>query len=109
LPQGESGVALRLPPHSKTLARSSGPSEFPPGFGPRCAAKRSTAFRIGQIVRFICFALVFTAFPFPAAAEDFTNAIRAFLQKRVEKEQQAVGIVVGLVDEHGSRIVRRMK
>jgi CubicO group peptidase (beta-lactamase class C family) len=37
--------------------------------------------------------------------EDFTNAIRAFLQQRVEVEKRDVGIVVGIVDEHGSRVV----
>lgn len=38
-------------------------------------------------------------------AEDFTNAISAFLQQRIEVEKRNVGIVVGLVDEHGTRIV----
>ena len=42
---------------------------------------------------------------FCAAAEDFTDAIHAFLQQRVEAEKRDVGIVVGIVDEHGSRIV----
>src|SRR5512135_3082220 len=37
--------------------------------------------------------------------EDFTNAIQAFLQQRVEREKRDVGIVVGIVDEHGSRVV----
>jgi len=37
--------------------------------------------------------------------EDFTNAIHAFLQQRVEVEKRDVGIVVGIVDEHGSRVV----
>jgi CubicO group peptidase (beta-lactamase class C family) len=40
-----------------------------------------------------------------ASAEDFTNAIRAFLQQRVEVEKRDVGIVVGIVDEHGSSVV----
>jgi CubicO group peptidase (beta-lactamase class C family) len=44
-------------------------------------------------------------FAFPAAAEDFTNAIHAYLQQRVEAEKINVGIVVGIVDEHGSSIV----
>ena len=42
---------------------------------------------------------------FCAAAEDFTNAIHAFLQQRVEVEKRDVGIVVGIVDERGSRVV----
>jgi len=28
-----------------------------------------------QIIQFICFVLIFPSLPFPAAAEDFTNAI----------------------------------
>jgi CubicO group peptidase (beta-lactamase class C family) len=56
-------------------------------------------------VRVICFTLLLSAFSFHAAAEDFTNAIHAFLQQRVEVEKRDVGIVVGIVDEHGSRIV----
>jgi len=56
-------------------------------------------------VRVICFTLLLSAFPFRASAEDFTNAIHAFLQQRVEVEKRDVGIVVGIVDEHGSSIV----
>jgi len=49
--------------------------------------------------------MLLSAIPFRAAAEDFTNAIYAYLEQRVEVEKQDVGIVVGLVDEHGSRII----
>jgi D-alanyl-D-alanine-carboxypeptidase/D-alanyl-D-alanine-endopeptidase len=55
--------------------------------------------------RAICFTIVFSALSFRASAEDFTNAIHAFLQRRVEVEKRDVGIVVGIVDEHGSSIV----
>jgi serine-type D-Ala-D-Ala carboxypeptidase/endopeptidase len=58
---------------------------------------------IGKFVTFICLALILSLVP--AAAEDFTNGIHAYLQHRVELERKDVGIVVGLVDEHGSRIV----
>jgi hypothetical protein len=34
-----------------------------------------------------------------------TDDIRAFLQQRIKVEKRDVGIVVGLVDEHGSSIV----
>ena len=44
-------------------------------------------------------------FSFRAAAEDFTNAIHAYLQKYIEAEKINAGIVIGLVDEHGSSIV----
>ena len=56
-------------------------------------------------IRVICFTMLLSAFSFRAAAEDFTNAIHAFLQQRVEVEKRDVGIVVGIVDEHGSSIV----
>ena len=56
-------------------------------------------------IRVVCFTLLLSAFSFRAAAEDFTNAIHAFLQQRIEVEKRDVGIVVGIVDEHGSSIV----
>ena len=59
---------------------------------------------IRQLLRLAYFALIFPPVPFPAAAEDLTNSIRVFLQQRAEVEKPG-GIVVGLVDEHGSSIV----
>ena len=56
-------------------------------------------------IRVICFAMLLTAFPFCAGAEDFTNAIQAFLQRHVEVEKRDAGIVAGFLDEHGSSIV----
>ena len=55
--------------------------------------------------RVLCFTILLTAFPFRASAEEFTNAIHAFLQHRIEVEKRDVGIVVGIVDENGSSIV----
>jgi len=49
--------------------------------------------------------LLLTAFSARATAEDFTEAIHAYLQQRIEAEKKAVGIVVGLVDEQGSRVI----
>jgi len=60
---------------------------------------------VSTVVRVICLALLLSAFPFRASAEDFTNAIRAFLERRVEVEKRDIGIVVGIVDDHGSRVV----
>jgi CubicO group peptidase (beta-lactamase class C family) len=60
---------------------------------------------IRRIVQVICFALSFSTVPFPAVGEDFTNAIRAFLQHRGDLEKTEGGIVVGIVDEHGSGII----
>ncbi len=54
--------------------------------------------------RFICVVLIFWAAPFAAQAEDFTNAIRAFLQHRGDVERTGGAIVVGIVDERGSSI-----
>jgi CubicO group peptidase (beta-lactamase class C family) len=60
-------------------------------------------------VRVICFAMLLSAFPFCARAEDFTNAIHAYLQSCVETHKVNAGIVVGIVDEHGSRVVSHGK
>src|SRR5688572_6054625 len=56
-------------------------------------------------VQATCFTIVFSTFSSGVSAEDFTDAIRASLQRRIEVEKKSVGIVVGIVDEHGSRIV----
>ncbi len=58
-----------------------------------------------RIIWCFCLALIFCSLPLSSVAEDFTNAIHAFLQERVEGEKRDVGIVVGIVDEHGSSIV----
>ena len=55
--------------------------------------------------RLVFFTLIFSACPFCAAAEDFTDAIRAYLQRYVETLKINAGIVVGLVDEHGSSVI----
>lgn len=49
--------------------------------------------------------LSLAAISFHCAAEDITNAIHAFLQQRVEVEKRNFAMVIGLVDEHGSRVV----
>ena len=56
-------------------------------------------------IRVVCFAILLAAFSFRAAAEDFTNAIRAYLQQCLEAEKANVGIAVGIVDENGSSVV----
>jgi CubicO group peptidase (beta-lactamase class C family) len=52
-----------------------------------------------------CATLVLSAVHLPADAEDLTNALHAFLQQRVLVQKLDTGLVVGLVDDHGSRIV----
>ncbi len=64
---------------------------------------------IPKLVRFFCLPLVFSPVASPAPAEDFTNALRAFLQQRVEVEKRNAGMVIGIVDEHGSWVVGRGK
>lgn len=56
-------------------------------------------------LRVICFTILLLAFSFHVSAEDFTNAIHAYLQQRIEVEKRDVGIVVGIVDEKGSNII----
>ena len=56
-------------------------------------------------VRVVCFTILLFAFPFCAEAEDFTDAIHAYLQQYVEAHKANVGIVVGIVDENGSSVV----
>jgi D-alanyl-D-alanine-carboxypeptidase/D-alanyl-D-alanine-endopeptidase len=56
-------------------------------------------------VRIICFTVLLSAFSFRATAEDFTNAICAFLQHRGEVEKTPGAIVIGIVDEHGSSVI----
>ena len=56
-------------------------------------------------VRLTGLALMLAPAVLPASAEDVTNAIQAFLQHRVEVEQRDTGVVVGLVDEQGPRVV----
>ena len=55
--------------------------------------------------RTICLVFLFCVFSVRSSAEEFSNAIHAFLQQRVEVEKRDVGIVVGIVDEHGSKVV----
>jgi len=61
--------------------------------------------KIIPAVRVICLTLLLSAFSFRAAAEDFTNAIHAFLQHRGEVEKTDGAIVVGILDEHGSSVI----
>jgi CubicO group peptidase (beta-lactamase class C family) len=56
-------------------------------------------------VRIICFTILLSVLPSRVGAEYFTNAIHAYLQQRIEAEKINGCIVVGIVDEHGSKIV----
>jgi serine-type D-Ala-D-Ala carboxypeptidase/endopeptidase len=55
--------------------------------------------------RYVFFTLMFLAIPYCAVAQDFTDAIRAYLHRFVETLNANAGIVVGIVDEHGNHIV----
>ena len=55
--------------------------------------------------RSFCFILLFGMCSCGAGAEDFTNAIQAYLQYYVHAELPHGCIVVGLVDDHGPRVI----
>lgn len=56
-------------------------------------------------IRIICFTILLFAGSFHIAAEDFTNAVQAFLQHRGDLEKTDGAIVVGIVDQQGSSIL----
>lgn len=59
----------------------------------------------GKIIRILFFAMIVSAVSYPAAAEDITDALRAYLQRCDKEDKANGGIVIGIVDEHGRRIV----
>jgi CubicO group peptidase (beta-lactamase class C family) len=61
--------------------------------------------RILKGFRFICFIVLVAMYSRGAEAEDFTNAIQAYLQYYVHAELPHGCIVVGLVDHHGPRVI----
>ncbi|HEX3798790.1 MAG TPA: serine hydrolase [Verrucomicrobiae bacterium] len=58
-----------------------------------------------KIIQIICLCLSFSAFGLSGRAEPITNAIHAYLKRFVDSKPIKFGIVVGLVDEHGSSVV----
>ena len=58
-----------------------------------------------RIIRIICFALLLGGIQYAAGAEEFTNAIAAYLQCYVHAQLPHGCMVVGLVDEHGPRVI----
>ncbi|HEX3146316.1 MAG TPA: serine hydrolase [Pyrinomonadaceae bacterium] len=46
-----------------------------------------------------------SALPLPARAEATDDEVKAILQQRIEYAKKSVGIVVGLVDEKGARVI----
>lgn len=58
-----------------------------------------------SVIRIIGLAMAFSAISLRASAEDFTEAIHAYLQQCFSAGRIDGGCVVGLVDEHGSRVV----
>jgi serine-type D-Ala-D-Ala carboxypeptidase/endopeptidase len=59
----------------------------------------------GSVVHLACCVVLLSAFPARAPAEEFTDAIHSYLRQCVESRNPRIGIVVGLVDKHGSRVV----
>ncbi len=72
--------------------------ERQPGSG-EGTSRLSLGIRVLSVVMFL------VMFSTCAEAEDITNALRAFLQHRVEVEKKDAAIVIGIVDERGSRVV----
>ncbi|MGD0816180.1 MAG: serine hydrolase domain-containing protein [Verrucomicrobiota bacterium] len=60
-------------------------------------------------VPLICITIVLLVLPFRVGAEEFTNALHAYLQQRIKAEKINGCIVVGVVDDHGSSIVSQGK
>jgi CubicO group peptidase (beta-lactamase class C family) len=60
---------------------------------------------MAHAIRCIFFTILLSVFPLHASAENFTDAIHAFLQHRVDIEKRDVGLVVGIVDANGSHII----
>jgi serine-type D-Ala-D-Ala carboxypeptidase/endopeptidase len=58
-----------------------------------------------SVTRVIVLAMLLSTFSVRATAEDFTDAIHAYLQQCFEYGRIDGGCAVGLVDEHGSRVV----
>ena len=65
--------------------------------------------RMNVSARLVCFTVLLSALSFQVAAEDFTNAIGAFLRHRVDVERRGVAVVIGLTDAHGSRVISQGK
>jgi CubicO group peptidase (beta-lactamase class C family) len=61
--------------------------------------------KIQKNTRLACLTLVLSLVLHPAAAEEFTNAIAAYLQQYVHAQLPHGCIVVGIVDEHGPRVI----
>lgn len=53
----------------------------------------------------VCFAVLTTAVQSSATADDFTTAVREVLRDYTDVERGEVGMVVGLVDENGMRVI----
>src|SRR5712671_2870643 len=49
--------------------------------------------------------MLLLAFSCHASAEDFTDAIHAYLERSVDAEKMVGGVVVGIVDEHGASVI----
>src|SRR3974390_575141 len=58
-----------------------------------------------NILQSVWLGLIVCSVPFPVSGEEFTNAIHAFLQQRIEVEKRDTAVVVGIVDEHGSSVI----
>lgn len=56
-------------------------------------------------VRIACIAAILLAYTVPAAGEEFTEAVRTYLQQRIDNCGANIGVVVGIVEAQGSAVV----
>ena len=62
--------------------------------------------RLAAILQVLLLIAVFLTFPFVTKAnDDFGDAVKALIRDHVELDRKSVGIVVGLVDDQGSRTI----
>ena len=57
------------------------------------------------LVLLLIIVCIFAAQPFPARADVTDDEVKTILQDRIERAKRSVGIVVGLVDEKGTRVI----
>jgi D-alanyl-D-alanine-carboxypeptidase/D-alanyl-D-alanine-endopeptidase len=81
------------------------PRDRPNGYNGQSMAAPLSNMIDRSIVRVFGFTMLLSAFSLRASAEDFTDAIHAYLQQCFEVRKIDGGCVVGLVDERGSRVV----
>src|SRR5437764_11441726 len=58
-----------------------------------------------KLLSLMLIALCLAAQPLPARADVTDDEVRSILQDRIERAKRSVGIVVGLIDDKGARVI----